>query len=158
MIDLGFSLTILNLVFLGCTLFFLLVQILYYLIVYGKIAFKKHFTVKLKENADLPPISVIIAVKNEEYNIKNKVIEILEQDYPQFEVIVVNDASTDDTEYVLKGLSAIYPHLKVVNIVENVNKFQGHKFPISIGIKSAKYEHLVLTKADCKPNSFDWLR
>ncbi|MEE1301934.1 MAG: glycosyl transferase family 2, partial [Bacteroidales bacterium] len=91
MIDLGFSLTILNLVFLGCTLFFLLVQILYYLIVYGKIAFKKHFTVKLKENADLPPISVIIAVKNEEYNIKNKVIEILEQDYPQFEVIVVND-------------------------------------------------------------------
>ncbi len=158
MMNLGFPLTILNLVLLGCTALFLLVQILYYLIVYGKIAFKKRFTVKLKADEELPPLSVIIAVKNEEYNIKNKLVEILEQDYPTYEVIVVNDASTDDTEYVLKGLSAIYPHLKVVNIVENVNKFQGQKFPISIGIKSAKYEHLVLTKADCKPNSFEWLK
>jgi glycosyltransferase involved in cell wall biosynthesis len=156
--NLEFPLTILNLVILGCTALFLLIQILYYLIVYGKIAFKKHFTVKLKENDELPPLSVIIAVKNDEYNIKNKLIEILEQDYPTFEVIVVNDASSDETEFVLKGLSAIYHHLKVVNIVENVNKFQGQKFPISIGIKSAKYEHLVLTKSDCKPNSFDWLK
>lgn len=158
MMNLEFPLTILNLVILGCTALFLLIQILYYLIVYGKIAFKKHFTVKLKENDELPPLSVIIAVKNDEYNIKNKLIEILEQDYPTFEVIVVNDASSDETEFVLKGLSAIYHHLKVVNIVENVNKFQGQKFPISIGIKSAKYEHLVLTKSDCKPNSFDWLK
>ncbi len=158
MMNLEFSLTILNLVILGGTALFLLVQILYYLVVYGKIAFKKHFTVKLKENSELPPISVIVAVKNDEYNIKNKLIEILEQDYPVYEVIVVNDASTDETEYVLKGLSAVYRHLKVVNIVENVNKFQGQKFPISIGIKSAKYEHLVLTKADCKPNSFEWLK
>ena len=158
MMNLEFPLTILNLVILGCTALFLLIQILYYLIVYGKIAFKKHFTVKLKEKDELPPLSVIIAVKNDEYNIKNKLIEILEQDYPTFEVIVVNDASSDETEFVLKGLSAIYHHLKVVNIVENVNKFQGQKFPISIGIKSAKYEHLVLTKSDCKPNSFDWLK
>ena len=65
MMNLGFSLTILNLVILGCTALFLLIQILYYLIVYGKIAFKKHFTVELKENDELPPISVIIAVKND---------------------------------------------------------------------------------------------
>lgn len=154
-----FPLTITNLVVLGCAVFFLLVQILYYLIVYGKIAFKKHrFRVDLSKQEEYPPLSVIIAVKNDEYNIKNKLVEILEQDYPKYEVIVVNDASTDDTEYILKGLSVVYPHLKVVNIVENVNKFQGQKFPISIGIKSAKYEHLVLTKADCKPNSFEWLK
>lgn len=150
--------TIPNLVVLSCTTFFLLVQILYYLIVYGKIAFKKHINTEIPEDVDLPPLSVIIAVKNEEYNVKNKLLEILEQNYPKYEVIVVNDASTDETEYILKGLSVIYPHLKVVNIVENVNKFQGQKFPISIGIKSAKYEHLVLTKADCRPNSFDWLK
>lgn len=152
------ALTIPNLVALSCASLFLILQILYYLTVYGKIGFKKHFKVQLKSDEELPPLSVIIAVKNEEYNIKNKLIEILEQDYPQYEVIVVNDASTDETEYVLKGLSVVYPHLKVVNIVENVNKFQGQKFPISIGIKSAKYDHLVLTKANCKPNSFDWLR
>lgn len=153
-----FPLTIPNLVVVGCTSLFLLLQILYYLIVYGKIAFKKQFTTKILENEELPPLSVIVAVKNDEYNIKSKLLEILEQDYPKYEVIVVNDASTDDTQYVLKGLSVLYPHLKVVNIVENVNKFQGKKFPISIGIKSAKYEHLVLTKANCKPNSFEWLK
>lgn len=158
MINFGFSLTTLNLVILTCTSLFLVLQILFYLIVYGKIAFKKNVDISFPKDEDLPPLSVIIAAKNDEYNLKNKLIEILEQDYPKYEVIVVNDASTDETEYVLKGLSVIYPHLKIVNIVENVNKFQGKKFPISIGIKSAKYEHLVLTRSDCKPDSFEWLK
>lgn len=158
MMNFAFPLTIPNLVVVGCTALFLIVQILYYLIVYGKIAFKKDFKIDFSKQEDFPPLSVIIAVKNEEYNLKNKLVEILEQDYPKYEVIVVNDASTDETEYILKGLSVLYPHLKVVNIVENVNKFRGKKFPISIGIKSAKYEHLVLTTANCKPNSFEWLK
>jgi cellulose synthase/poly-beta-1,6-N-acetylglucosamine synthase-like glycosyltransferase len=158
MINFGFPLTTLNLVLLGFVSLFLILQILFYLIVYRKITLKKYYNQPLLENKDLPPLSVIVVAKNDEYNLKSKLIEILEQDYPKYEVIVVNDASTDDTEYVLKGLSVIYSHLKIVNIVENVNKFQGQKFPISIGIKSAKYENLVLIKADCKPNSFEWLK
>lgn len=143
-----------------CLAVVLFTQIIYYFCVYGKLIFNKKKTTiaKTADNEDLPPVSVIIATKNEEFYLKDKLAFFLEQDYPEFEVIVVNDASTDDSEYILKAFSKIYPHLKVVNIVENVNKFRGKKFPISLGIKSAKYDHLVLSCADCEPRGFNWLR
>lgn len=153
--------TTLVLVIVICLAVVLAIQIIYYFCVYGKLIFNK----KKKKTEDtgsqteaLPPVSVVIAAKNEEYHLKDKLVFFLEQDYPEFEVIVVNDASTDECEYVLKAFSKLYPCLKVVNIVENVNKFRGRKFPISLGIKSAKYDHIVLAGADCVPSGFEWLK
>lgn len=153
--------TTLVLVIVICLAVVLAIQIIYYFCVYGKLIFNK----KKKQAEDtgsqteaLPPVSVVIAAKNEEYHLKDKLVFFLEQDYPEFEVIVVNDASTDECEYVLKAFSKLYPCLKVVNIVENVNKFRGRKFPISLGIKSAKYDHIVLAGADCVPSGFEWLK
>ena len=153
--------TTLVLVIVICLAVVLAIQIIYYFCVYGKLIFNK----KKKQTEDtgsqteaLPPVSVVIAAKNEEYHLKDKLVFFLEQDYPEFEVIVVNDASTDECEYVLKAFSKLYPCLKVVNIVENVNKFRGRKFPISLGIKSAKYDHIVLAGADCVPSGFEWLK
>lgn len=153
--------TTLVLVIVICLAVVLAIQIIYYFCVYGKLIFNK----KKKQSEDtgsqteaLPPVSVVIAAKNEEYHLKDKLVFFLEQDYPEFEVIVVNDASTDECEYVLKAFSKLYPCLKVVNIVENVNKFRGRKFPISLGIKSAKYDHIVLAGADCVPSGFEWLK
>ena len=152
--------TTLVLVIVICLAVVLAIQIIYYFCVYGKLIFNK----KKKQTEDtasqteaLPPVSVVIAAKNEEYHLKDKLVFFLEQDYPEFEVIVVNDASTDECEYVLKAFSKLYPCLKVVNIVENVNKFRGRKFPISLGIKSAKYDHIVLAGPDCVPSGFEWL-
>lgn len=152
--------TILIWIILGGLAVVLLVQLIYYFCIFGKLIFNKKKTTLTMTVADedLPPVSVVIATKNEEYYLKDKLAFFLEQDYPEFEVIVVNDASTDESEYILKAFSKIYPNLKVVNIVENVNKFRGKKFPISLGIKSAKYEHLVLSCADCEPCGFNWLR
>lgn len=153
--------TTLVLVIVICLAVVLAIQIIYYFCVYGKLIFNK----KKKQTEDtgsqteaLPPVSVVIAAKNEEYHLKDKLVFFLEQDYPEFEVIVVNDASTDECEYVLKAFSKLYPCLKVVNIVENVNKFRGRKFPISLGIKSAKYDHIVLAGADSVPSGFEWLK
>lgn len=153
--------TTLVLVIVICLAVVLAIQIIYYFCIYGKLIFNK----KKKQTEDtgsqteaLPPVSVVIAAKNEEYHLKDKLVFFLEQDYPEFEVIVVNDASTDECEYVLKAFSKLYPCLKVVNIVENVNKFRGRKFPISLGIKSAKYDHIVLAGADCVPSGFEWLK
>lgn len=106
----------------------------------------------------LPGVSVVICAHNEYRNLQEKLPLILTQDYPDYEVIVVNHASDDDTAYLLTGLADQYPHLKVVDIPADRNFFSGKKFPLSIGIKSARYEIVLLTDADCRPAGAGWIR
>ena len=106
---------------------------------------------------DNGPLSVIICAKNEEVNLKKNLEKILNQNFKEFEVIVVDDQSTDSTNYLLNFLSKKYNNLKVVTINKNVNSRVGKKFALSIGIKTAKFENLVLTDADCIPSSNKWL-
>lgn len=86
---------------------------------------------------------------------------MLQQDYPEylFEVIVVNDQSTDQSAGVLNDLSGKYPQLKVITIAPEVIKtLPGKKYALAQGIKAAKYDRLLLTDADCKPASHQWLK
>jgi glycosyltransferase involved in cell wall biosynthesis len=102
-------------------------------------------------------VSVVICAKNDAYNLKTKLPTILEQEYPNFEVVVVNDDSLDDTSYVLRVLQEIYPNLNVITLKENINKFLGKKYPLSIGIRSAKNEIILLTESDTIPTSYNWI-
>lgn len=105
------------------------------------------------------PISVIICARNEEENLNENLSYILSQDYPEYELIVVNDCSEDGTEQVIDKYMDQYPHkLRKINIPESDNYKHGKKMAVFIGIKHAKYEHIVLTDADCKPNSNQWLK
>ena len=131
-----------------------LVQLLYYFLVMSKLAFYKDNSTK---NADLQPVSIIIAAHNEDYNLQKNLPALFNQNYPDFEVVVVNHASSDNTSNVLFELQQKYSNLKIVNIERDLNFFKGKKFPLSIGIKSAKNEILLLTDADCKPNSDKWI-
>ena len=81
----------------------------------------------------------------------------LEQDYPEYEVIVVDDQSEDGTKYILKDLEKKYFNLKVVTIDPHVISRVGKKFPLSIGIKTAKYDYVLLSDADCKAYSKNWI-
>lgn len=112
-----------------------------------------------RKNVDsaTPPVSVIICARNEYYSLEKNLPLILEQNYPNFEVIVVNDRSDDDTRDLLNDLSRTYPHLSVVNVENNNNFFYGKKFPLALGIKSAKNDIILLTDADCFPQSNEWL-
>lgn len=128
--------------------------ILFYLILFGRLAFYRK-----KELADYDEaVSVVICARNEHDNLRENLPMILEQDYPNFEVVVVNDASDDDTYFLLKVMSEQYKNLKVVNLVKEVNFFRGKKFPLSIGIKSATHDIILLTDADCVPASNRWIR
>jgi len=129
-------------------------QLLFYWGVFGRLAFYK----KKNTSDRFKPLSVIICAKNEYANLKKNLPLILEQDYPDFEVVVVDDASDDESHYLLKEYSEKYSHLKVINFKKNVNFFIGKKFPLALGIRSAKNEFLVLTDADCYPSSDKWLR
>ena len=129
------------------------VQLFWYLFFFVRLAFyKKKNTSTAKE-----PVSVVICARNEYENLKKNLPLILEQDYPDYEVVVVNDGSDDDSDFLLHSLSKTYPRLKIVTIRENVNFFSGKKFPLSIGIKSAKNDILLLTDADCIPESDQWI-
>lgn len=130
-----------------------LVQMFYYWRIFGRLAFYK---IKPPENL-YKPVSVIICAKNEYSNLKINLPLILEQDYPDFEVVVVNDCSDDETSFLLKSFSEKYPRLNVVNILRNVNFFTGKKFALALGIKSAKYDLVLLTDADCAPKSGRWI-
>jgi len=133
---------------------FLLIQLIYIWFVFGRLAFYKPKVDKKIEK----PVSVVIASRDDYYFLKKNLPLILTQDYPEYEVVLVNDHSDDETESLLKQLSEQYHHLKVVNMSHSVSFYPGKKFPLSIGIKSAQNEILLLTDADCKVNSPNWIR
>ncbi|RFC54518.1 glycosyltransferase [Brumimicrobium aurantiacum] len=130
-------------------------QLFWVFFFYSRIAFH---TEKPIIEETLPPVSVIICARNEEDNLFELLPNILEQNYPAFEVIVVNHQSIDNTFGILKAFEKQYSHLKIINIEKNNHLSKGKKLPLSIGIKGAKYEHLIMTDADCKPSSSNWLR
>lgn len=132
----------------------LAVQLFYYAFFFVRLAFYK----PTQNVGPTEPVSVIICAWNEEDNLKKNLQSILEQDYPEFEVIVVNDHSMDETDLLLHAWQQKYDHLRVINLSKQNAQMRGKKFAISMGIKGAKHENLVFTDADCRPNSKHWLR
>ena len=132
-----------------------LVQLFYYWLIYGKIAFFKQKNEYVRSDQ---PVSVIVCARDEYYNLKENLPLLLSQDYSVFEVVVVNHGSEDETQYLLRDLAAEHPNLKIVSVPQDLNFFTGKKFPLSIGIKSASYDVLLFTDADCKPAGNQWLR
>lgn len=149
------ELTLIENCLLGCLVFCFLIQLYFVLFVHLKLAL-----VRIEEPHDgaSRPLSVVICARNESANLKAYLPAVLEQDYPAFEVIVVNDRSWDGTEELLKEFSAQYRHLKIVTIGDGEKFIAGKKFAVTMGIKAAQYEWLVFTDADCVPASANWLK
>jgi biofilm PGA synthesis N-glycosyltransferase PgaC len=103
------------------------------------------------------PVSIIICARNEADNLRNFLPSILEQDYPSYEVIVVNDCSEDSSDDVLGKLLMHYPHLRISSINKDPKFTHNKKFAQFIGIKAAANEILLFTDADCHPESDQWL-
>jgi len=116
---------------------------------------------KFKPVESLPevliPVSVIISARNEANNLRENLPSILEQNYPDFEVVVINDCSYDASGDVLDEMKEKYPRLKVVTITEHERFKTGKKFALTLGIKAAKNEYLLFTDADCVPASDNWI-
>jgi glycosyltransferase involved in cell wall biosynthesis len=131
------------------------IQMVYYWGIFSGFAFYKDSP---KIPSDYPPVSVVISARNEYHNLQKNLPLILTQNYPEFEVVIVNHASNDETGLYLKELQQTHSNLKVVQIDRELNFFTGKKFPLSLGIKSAKNEILLLTDADCQPVGNDWIK
>lgn len=131
-----------------------IVQLYYTIWIHGSLLRKT----KAETSTSYPPVTIIIAARNEAKNLTKNLGAILEQDYPNFEVIVINHQSIDDSKYVLYTYKQSFPHLKVIELEKNHHQKVGKKLPLSVGIKGAKYEHLFFTDADCMPASNQWLK
>ena len=128
----------------------------YWLGYYRRAAFAK--ADEKKPAPKLPPLSVIICARNEAENLARFLPAVMEQDYPSYEVVVVNDCSEDNTYDILGEMMNRYPHLRVSIIQRDPGFTHTKKLAMLIGIKAAKNELLVFTDADCRPASPNWLR
>ena len=108
----AFTFNTAELILLSAAGILFIIQLIYYFGLYNRIHVRNK-TVRKEEthfSRELPPLSVILCARNEADNLRKILPAILEQDYPQFEVIVINDASTDETEDVLGYMEEKYPH------------------------------------------------
>ena len=105
-----------------------------------------------------PSVSVIICASNEAEHLRQTLPLILEQDYPNFEVIVVNVGSTDDTDELLSQFKARYEHLYYSYTPQDTRYLSQRKLALTIGIKAAKNERLLFTEAFCEPVSPHWIK
>jgi glycosyltransferase involved in cell wall biosynthesis len=111
-----------------------------------------------KVEGDSPDgVSVIVCARNEEANLMELIPIIMEQDFPKFQLIVVNDSSWDDTSDILKALQVSYPSIHIIEINEDKQIMQGKKFALTLGIKAAIHDVVLLTDADCRPASRNWI-
>lgn len=103
------------------------------------------------------PVSVIVAAHNELENLIELLPQLLDQDYPEFEVVLVNDRSDDDTEFYLYELERQFPNFKIVTVKKTPEYLNPKKYALTLGIRAAKHEHLLFTDADCRPCSSKWI-
>ncbi len=140
------------------------VQVVYWLGVYTRLAFfqekkfQQRWEIFQEKNPDLlpPPVSVVICAKNEEKNLASYLHRILNQTYHSFEVLVIDDYSTDDTQKVLLEYQKKYSYLRIIKN-KYIKKTNGKKEALTLGIKEAQHELLLLADADCLPASEYWI-
>lgn len=131
-----------------------LTQLIYYLAVFLRIA---------KKLPDYGPggkegVTVIICARNERENLEKNLASVLSQDHSDFQVIVVNDGSYDGSRDYLSELAKSNDRLKIVELDIDERYHRGKKFALTMGIKAAQHENLLLTDADCTPDTDQWIR
>ena len=115
-------------------------------------------TSQTDSDVQLPAVSVIVCAHNEYDNLQDYLSILLEQDYPCYEVIVVDDSSEDGSDLLLERWSRQYGNLYHTFVPRGARVLSNKKLALTIGIKAAHYDYLLLTDADCRPESKHWIR
>lgn len=132
------------------------IQLFYYLYFFQRLAF---FHSPEKETSIEHAVSVVICARDEAHNLVKTLPGVLVQQYKTtHEVVLVNDNSTDDTKYLVDEFKKMFKNINYIELTQEAKMISGKKFPLSMGIKSAKHEILLLTDADCVPASEYWIQ
>lgn len=131
------------------------VQLFYYLFFFLRLAL---FKSQPKNITQTHPVSVIICARDEAANLVKNLPGALVQEYrTTHEVIVVNDNSLDESKYILEEFQRRFKQLHLIELKQEARFIPGKKYPLSVGIKTAKHEIVLLTDADCVPSSEFWI-
>ncbi|MDO5976756.1 glycosyltransferase [Flavivirga jejuensis] len=130
------------------------IQAIFYLFFFGRLSFLKQKKTSQKDR----DVSVIICAKNEAENLQAFLPAVINQNYPNFEIVLINDASTDNTLEVMEQFASQHENIKIVNVRNNETFWGNKKYALTLGIKASKNEFLLFTDADCKPISKYWIR
>ena len=109
------------------------------------------------ENDEQSPISIILFAKNSADFLQQNIPSILEQNYPKFEVILINNASLDHTAEVLEALQTKNKNITIINVLNNEAFWGSKKYALTLGIKAAKYENLLFIDVSARPISKNWI-
>ncbi len=135
--------------------FICFIQLIYYIWFFQRLAF---FRKPSKDKSQQHPVSVIICARDEAMNLASNLPGALSQTYPStHEVIVVNHNSQDDTRYLLEEFKKTFKGLHIVNLEYEAKGIPGKKYPLSMGIREARHEVMLLTDSDCIPVSEFWV-
>ena len=129
------------------------IQIIYYLFIFGNFSFGKI----TNRNSSRVPVSVIVCAKNEAENVKKYFPLLINQNYPEFEIVLIDDASNDETLDLFEEYEKNYGNVRVVKVQNNETFWGNKKYALTLGIKVAKFKHLLFIDADCKPASSEWI-
>src|SRR6185295_1046572 len=109
-------------------------------------------------SGETPPVSIIVCAHDEEQNLRELIPLLLQQDYPQMEIIVVEDRCNDGTYDFLLEATQHDQRLKMVRVRHLPDHINGKKYALTLGIKAATFEWVLLTDADCRPEGNQWVR
>lgn len=151
----SFIIAQLPLIFTICFCLSAVVLLLYYAVIFSRFSFPKAKKVK---DYHQDPVSVVITACDQAHHLIHTLPALLEQQYNDFEVIVVSDNSHDETDQVVEDFQKKYNNLVFINLDSSVSTIKGKKFPLSVGIKEAKNDIIVVTDAHCLPVSPYWLQ
>ena len=104
------------------------IQLFYYLIVFAKFSFARAQEIEAKNI----PISVIVCAKNEEENVAKYIPLLVEQNYPDFEIVLIDDASSDNTLDIFEEFEKTYPNIKLVKVKNNEAFWGNKKFALTL--------------------------
>lgn len=134
----------------------IVIQLFYYLFFFRRLAFYKP---SVNNQTVEYPVTIIVCARDEAKNLVKNLPGILVQEYKTtHEIIVVNDNSLDESRYILDEFRKSFKNLNPIELTQEAKMITGKKFPLSMGIKSARYETLLLTDADCVPASELWVQ
>jgi len=129
------------------------INCLYY-IIFSKFSFSKHSTAK---EANQTPVSVIVYSKNEAALLPEFLSQFKDQTHTNYEIVLVNNASSDDTRYIFEAFQKDNQNVQIVNVENNEAFWGSRKYALTLGIKKATYENLLFTTTSAIFSSKDWI-
>lgn len=131
----------------------ILIEIIYFALV----IYSFHNNSNQSKKSDVA-ISLLLYTKNNEELLRKQLPVFLKQKHKNYEIVLINHASTDGSLEIMKKFQKENPTLKIVDVKNNETFWASKKYALTLGIKAAKHEQLVLSSIDYEPQSTSWLQ